>query len=741
MNQDLQPYFPPRENRTSEVAASYAPDRFSTATSLRLQFERYRTALRKRWWIVAGCLLLIGGPALLYAFIKPPVFRSQAMMWLTSKLSLPGGAGFFSEEVSSYMNTQSELMKSAAIQQRAFQRVRSAFPEIARLVTNPQPVSIPFELTIKSSPKNSVLNLEAEGPLPEPTRAFLDALMEEYLDLKKSAHKQTSVDTLAGITDQIKDIEKQVKAQQTQLVDFEKSNNISYLTEHGLSAGSHLSRLDELLSDLRTEHRMLDLLTPEQLSASAIADNNTVPAATLPGERTARIAAAATQPVDTAYYQALQQVELLKASRDQFARVLRPTHSKMVKFNQQIEGLEQLLKALKEEGGQRAMAQMANRKKSLELQIESLEAQYRAWETNASEASSKLAEHERMKQDLLRSQALYDRLVGLVQTVDLSKNLDQEPLSPLAPASAARPIHSTLKLAAVGLFLAFASGFGLLILLESFDDRFISATELSYHLPEEVIGQIPETRLRLANNGSGSQVQLQEQHAFSESFRSLRSSLFFMFDESARPRVILLTSSVPKEGKSTVAAHLAASLALSGSKVLLVDADLRRSSLHRMFGVALKPGLREVLTQGLSPASAIVSVPVPHALAAEFGESEVPPDAKLFLLPSGETAAGSAEILLNGRVNEILRELASQYHYVIIDSPPMLATDDAMGLASKVDGVFMVVRGQYTYSRMVREALERLHKRHVRILGLVYNRASQSGDYYYRYSRDYHSAV
>src|SRR5581483_718041 len=294
--------------------------------------------------------------------------------------------------------------------------------------------------------------------------------------------------------------------------------------------------------------------------------------------------------------------------------------SKMVKLNQEISGLEQLLNTLKTAGGQRALAQMENRKKSLELQIESLESQHHAWESNAVAASSKLAEHERLKQELQRSQALYDRLLGMVQTVDLNRSLDQEPLSPLAPAGPARrSLLPKIELGAGGVVLAVLVGMGLLVLLETVDDRFISAAELTYQLPEEVVGQIPETRLNLLTNGRRMLRQPEERHAFVESFRSLRSSLFFMFDESARPRMILFTSSVPKEGKSTVAAHLAASLAMSGSRVLLVDADLRRSSLHRIFEVSLKPGLREVLTDGLPAGKAIVPVQVPPALLPESG--------------------------------------------------------------------------------------------------------------------------
>src|ERR1039458_2321467 len=224
MNDELQPLVPERDDQNAMLVEAPPPDRFWTATLLHLQLHRCATALRRRWWVVALCLLFIGGPAVVYAFLKPPTFRSEAIMWLTSRLSLPGGAGFLSEEMSSYMGTQAELIKSPAIQQRAFQKVRAAFPQVALLVTNPQPEILPFALTITSSPKNSVLNLEARGRFPQATRAFLDAVIEEYLELKKGSYQRSSVGALAGITEKIKEAEKQTKAQQKQLTSFEMSN-------------------------------------------------------------------------------------------------------------------------------------------------------------------------------------------------------------------------------------------------------------------------------------------------------------------------------------------------------------------------------------------------------------------------------------------------------------------------------------------------------------------------------------
>jgi polysaccharide biosynthesis transport protein len=215
-----------------------------------------------------------------------------------------------------------------------------------------------------------------------------------------------------------------------------------------------------------------------------------------------------------------------------------------------------------------------------------------------------------------------------------------------------------------------------------------------------------------------------EQPAFEESFRSLRSFLLFT---SASPnnqtKVVLITSAIPKEGKTTVASNLARTLAMSGSRVLLVDADVRRGSVHQIFNVSLNPGLLEVLSQEVPTAQAIVPTTQPG----------------LFILPAGESGHGNSDTFLRRGMAQLLHDLAAQYNYIVIDSAPVLATDDAACLGPSTDGVLMVVRASYTSARAAREALDRLRKRKVNVLGMVYNCAPASADYYCRYSRDYYA--
>lgn len=682
---------------------------------MRAQVQRGFSALRRHWWVPVVSLVLFGGPGIFYSAITPRTFRSQAVLWMGERLELPEGR-MRSEELSSYLGTQVELLKSALIKTRAIAKVRERFP-------NAQAADFVFDLSVRSALKSSTIEVTATGVSPRPVSGFVDAVIQEYLAYKNEFRKNSSLSALSAITSQIKELETQISEKENGLSAFETSNNISFLTESGTSAGSHLARINGQLSDLRTERHLLELLTPAEFKDMSQVPAGASTGVSVPGQQAAQSLASASSAQETGYYQALQQLELLKARRDDFAKVLRPTHSKMIKLNQEIAGLEQLLDTLKNQGEQQVAAQMANRKKSLNLQIQNLESQYGTWQTNAFEASRLLDQHERMKQELERYRGLYTRLLGLVQTVDLTKGLDQEPLSPLAPASIAKPTLSKYKMGVAGVFAGLVVGMGVLLLLSAADDRFSSAVELSLHLPEEVVGQVPEEALTRDNHHNGVGWQPQNSPIFAESFRNLRSYLLCTADLPAGPKVILVTSAIPKEGKTTVTANLGKALAMAGERVLLIDADLRRSALHRVFEVALRPGLNEVLGQTSSVNEAIVSTKYPN----------------LFLLPAGEADDPGSELFLTRRLGPLLQELTSRFTYVLVDTAPVLATDDAGTLGSRMHGALMVVRAAYTSAGTIREALERLRTRRVKLLGLVYNRAAAWSDAYSQYGREYYA--
>jgi capsular exopolysaccharide synthesis family protein len=194
----------------------------------------------------------------------------------------------------------------------------------------------------------------------------------------------------------------------------------------------------------------------------------------------------------------------------------------------------------------------------------------------------------------------------------------------------------------------------------------------------------------------------------------------------ARPKILLITSAVPNEGKSTVSVNFATTLALAGSRVLLVDGDLRRGELHRSFGLTNESGLGDVLAGSTPLDDAIQLTLVPG----------------LSLVSRGRNVSNPGELYLGNSTDTFLKVVHADFDYVVIDSSPVMAADDTTSLAPKVDATIFVFRFTSSNTRASRKALELLRERQTNIIGIVCNDVSEAMQeyYYYRYPEYYASA-
>lgn len=717
------------EEQEQTATASLTCERQAWRARFIARFNRHKNLLARRWWIPLLAMAIGLGAQATGWRLEQPLYVSSGRMMVNFKLSIPEGS-LYTEELNNFLGTQAALMQSGAVVQRAHQRVCEQLASLE---------SVPVALKALILPRTTIFMLQGSGPDSRYTRLFVQACMEEYILLKKELRAQTSDTTLAGITDEAARLERELRRWDQDLVGFQSSNSVVWLQEQGNSAGNFLAGLQQRLAALKSERALLESLTLEQNLERNHADGTTAPVAESSGglSQLANFAWS-----DSDFFRTRQQLLLLKAEKEELGRDLRPKHPRMIALNEEIDRRERLLAIFRQQTGE----QLDSRKDSLKRQIKQLEAQVREWDALALDTSRKNAEFQRIKANSQRTQALYDRLIGTMQTLDVNKQISPESVTILENASPARAERAGLaRRLALGALAGLAGGLFLLLLLDRFDDRIGSFSELQDLFDEAVLAQIPREKSALRKGEPGLLQDQDERYAFVEAYRSLRSSLLYLAAPAQRPRTLLVTSSVPNDGKSLTSANLAITLAGAGARVLLVDADLRKGSLHHRFGLAKGvPGLSEALTPEFSTAvntgATAARRPATQSSCDWAAAVQTTRVANLFLLPRGDTTHQSSELFLNQRTVRFLQQACSGYDFVILDSAPVMAADDVTSLAPHVDGVIFVVRAEHTSARVARAALELLYLRHVRILGLVFNAVRPtSADYYYYYKyKDYH---
>ena len=201
---------------------------------------------------------------------------------------------------------------------------------------------------------------------------------------------------------------------------------------------------------------------------------------------------------------------------------------------------------------------------------------------------------------------------------------------------------------------------------------------------------------------------------FAESLRGIRSALL-LSPEGTSKRLLAVTSSVPGDGKTTFTTNFAITLANSGNRTLLIDADLRRGNVHGYFEQPLENGLAEVLEGKLSLSEAI----------RETGVNN------LFFMRAGARPSNPSELLIGPSTKDLIMALRRQFDYVIFDCPPLTAIDDTFSVAAFLDGLFFVVRAGKTSMRFAKMGINTVHQRGAPILGLIINGVPIDNPYYY----------
>ncbi len=292
---------------------------------------------------------------------------------------------------------------------------------------------------------------------------------------------------------------------------------------------------------------------------------------------------------------------------------------------------------------------------------------------------------------------------------------------PMAPVKPKKRLNILLAMI-VSLFV----GVGLAFFFEYLDNAIKIPEDIKSHLNIPYLGPVPAMALDghgnpEARNESQLVTLRSPKSAASEAYRGIRTSILFSSAE-IEPRVLLVSSAAPGEGKTISTTNLAIAMAQSGSKVMMLDCDMRRPNIHKIFKLSTDKGLSNILVGNCNVKDAVVRTSVPN----------------LHTIPCGPIPPNPSEILGSTRMKRLLEILGKHYSRVIIDSPPITAVTDAVILAKLVDGVILVVRAGETPREIVQNGLGQLQSVNANILGAILNAVDMGRDSYYYYQYHYY---
>jgi capsular exopolysaccharide synthesis family protein len=320
------------------------------------------------------------------------------------------------------------------------------------------------------------------------------------------------------------------------------------------------------------------------------------------------------------------------------------------------------------------------------------------------------AEIEALQSQIEFKEDAYDRLLDRYEMARLNESLQANSITIISPARLPLKPSNSLGLTQIGLSLVIGlfGGVGLALVLENLDTRIHSPQQLEHLSNLPVLGTAP--RGLLSPHGSGAGNGIDSSKPIDEAYRLLSINLQALREEIPL-QTILITSAVPKEGKSTVAANLAQTLADRGQTVFLVEGDLRRPTLTGVLGIGAndETGLGWLLTE--RPA-------LNHEALSQVIQPAKQPS--LFVIGSGPGIANPTALLASPSMGQLLDYLGAQGHATLLDAPPVLGMADVSVLAPKVEGVVLVVGQAQSKREQVLAALKQLQASRARVLGFVF---------------------
>jgi capsular exopolysaccharide synthesis family protein len=663
-----------------------------------------------------------------YTLTKTPVYESVALLQIDpSRSSDLGLDDMLSEKLgtgdaSSRIQTEVKVIQSDTVAMHVIDTLRLAKqPAFAgksasgATVTDPAAMSahdrrrlldaFQHSLSVQVLPNTQLVEVRFRSTDPKLATDVANSVVEKYMERNLQTRYDGTVQVSNWLSKQMEGLQTKALEDQQKLAEFQKQNNILGTDENDNIVVDRLKLLNQQVTEAEADrivkearHRMAESGNPE-LIASAVPSSN--------------LQILRTQEAD------------LKAQLAQLNSKYGSGYPKLAELQSQLKRLDAAIADEIGNVGKRLDEDYLSAANTESL----LRNQFNEQKDKAFQLNEHAVQYAVLKHEVENGRELYDTLQLKLKMAGVTAGLSSSYINVVDPAQLPdKPVQPKVALNLIlGLFGGLIAGLVLAFGAEALDDTLSSSEELESCIALPVLCSIPFDQLQSHSKAESSEagkavaiapMLVNYPHSLaSEAFRGLRTSLL-LSSPDRQPKVIAVVSSLPNEGKSTVSVNLGVSFAQRGESVLLIDADLRRSSMHAQFGLPnSRYGTSTVLTQGMND----------HAILTPLASLPT-----LKLMPAGPHPPNPAELLGSKRMAEVLATFSTEYDRIIIDTPPILSVSDSLQLANLADAVVLVVRSGVARKKAVLRVRDLLRRANSNVVGIIFNCVDlQLENYYY----------
>jgi polysaccharide biosynthesis transport protein len=573
-------------------------------------------------------------------------------------------------------------------------------------------------LRVALIPNTRIIEIHYVSTDPQLAANVVNTLAATYVEQNFKTKFESTMQASDWLSKQLVDLQMKVETSQEKLVQYQKQHEILGNDEKQNITTEKLDEINRELTAAESDrmgkeaiYRQTQSSDPEVVRAAIIAD--------------AAGGGGGSHLLDGLR----EQQAALKIQIAELSTQFGPSYPKVVQLNTQLKEIDHQLQQEIDKSVDHLRGQYLAALQRENLLRDSFDKQ----KQEANKLNESAIEYSLLKREVESNRTLYEGLLEKLKEAGVTAGLRSNNFRITNPARVPQsPIEPNIpRNLAFALVLGVISGVGLAFLLENMDNTVRTPEQAQALAALPSLGMIPlgsktsghnSTIGRLALTASKEAVemvtQVRPQSQMAESYRALRTSLL-LSNLGAPPKVIMVTSARPQEGKTTTSINTAIVLAQKGVRVLLIDADLRRPSVHKTLGMGPRSGLSNVLTGSANMQQAISVSPI------------LP---NLWILPAGTPPPNPAELLASSNMKDLIDGLRDQYDHIVIDTPPTLSVTDAVVLSSRADATILVIRSGQTTKQALRRSRDILMQVNAHVAGVLLNAVDlTSPDYYYYY--------